>query len=231
MRYSAVIFDLFGTLVNDFVSSAGQVHTKMAAVLGVSHQEFLRVWNRDLEMRILGAFQTVEASIHHVLEELNVHARAEQVKQAVEIRMKSIAQALEPRTEAVETMVGLRERPMTMGLISNCSIEIPLLWEETAFAQFIEEPIFSSVVRLKKPDARIFKLACERLGVPPERCLYIADGEDHELSAAAEVGLHPVLVRTSSADAHQERRQEADEWQGDTIFSLLEVSTLLAING
>jgi putative hydrolase of the HAD superfamily len=231
MRYSAVIFDLFGTLVEDFMSSAGQVHTEMAAALGAPHQDFLRAWNRALEMRIVGAFQTVEASIRHVLDELNVRARAEQVEQAVEIRMKSIAQALEPRAEAVETMVGLKKRPLTLGLISNCSIEIPLLWQETAFAEFIEEPIFSSIVRLKKPDARIFKLACERLGVPPARCVYVADGEDHELSAAAKVGLHPVLVRASSPDAHPERRQEAHEWQGDTISSLLEVSRLLAING
>jgi putative hydrolase of the HAD superfamily len=116
---------------------------------------------------------------------------------------------------------------MKLGLISNCSIEIPVLWQETAFAHWIDTPIFSSVARLKKPDPRIFDLACERLGMPAGSCLYVADGEDYELSAAAKVGLQPVLVR-SSREPHHERRQEAQEWQGDAIFSLLEVPALLA---
>jgi putative hydrolase of the HAD superfamily len=227
MAYSAVIFDLFGTLVNDFVSSAGQVHTKMAAALGVPHQDFLRLWNRTLEMRIIGAFQTVEASLHYVLDALNVRVRAEQVEKAVEIRMKSIAQALEPRSDAIETMVQLKKRPMKLGLISNCSIEIPVLWQQTAFAHWIDTPIFSSVARLKKPDPRIFDLACERLGMPAGSCLYVADGEDYELSAAAKAGLHPVLIKAPSRQSHNERCQEANEWHGDAIVSLLEVPTFL----
>jgi putative hydrolase of the HAD superfamily len=142
--------------------------------------------------------------------------------------MKSITQALEPRPDAIETLLQLKKRPLTLGLISNCSIEIPLLWQKTAFAEFIDAPIFSSVVRLKKPDGRIFQLACDRLGVLPADCLYIADGEDRELSAAAEIGLHPVLVRASTPYAHPERRQEADSWQGDAVFSLREVCAMLS---
>jgi putative hydrolase of the HAD superfamily len=230
MAYSAVIFDLFGTVVDDFAASAGQVHEEMAAALGVPHNRFLQQWNRTLEMRIIGAFQTVEASIHHVLNTLDVRAGAEQVQKAVEIRMKSIAQALVPRSDAIETMVELKKRPMKLGLISNCSIEIPILWQETAFAHWIDTPIFSSVARLKKPDDRIFHLACEGLGLPAASCLYIADGEDYELSAAARAGLHAVLIRAPSRKSHNERCQEANEWQGDVISSLLEVSRLVGLN-
>jgi putative hydrolase of the HAD superfamily len=126
-------------------------------------------------------------------------------------------------------MVELKKRPAKLGLISNCSIEIPILWQETAFARWIDTPIFSSVARLKKPDSRIFHLACERLGLPASACLYIADGEDYELSAAAETGLHPVLIRGASPKSHNPRCQEANEWQGDTISSLLEVTPLLGL--
>ncbi len=61
----------------------------------------------------------------------------------------------------------------------------------------------------------------------PETCLYIADGEDYELTAAANVGLHPVLIRTSSQKHDGRLHQEAREWQGTTIASLPEVLQLV----
>jgi FMN phosphatase YigB (HAD superfamily) len=61
----------------------------------------------------------------------------------------------------------------------------------------------------------------------PETCLYIADGEDYELTAAGTVGLHPVLIRTPSQKNDGRLHQEAREWQGATIASLVEVLQLV----
>ena len=227
MSYNAIIFDLFGTLIDDFVSSTGQMNTELATALDVPYEQFMPVWTQTSEMRIIGAFETVEANIEYVLHAMNAHARAEQIRRAVEIRMRYIRQALEPRPDAIDTLNRLQKYGYKVGLISNCSIEIPLLWEETAFANLISTPIFSSRVRLKKPDTRIYHLACERLGVAPESCLYIADGEDHELSAAAKVGLHPVLIRILSERSMRGLHQEAKEWEGATIASLSDVLQLV----
>jgi putative hydrolase of the HAD superfamily len=227
MKFNTVIFDLFGTLVDDFVSSVGQMHQEMAAALAVPYEQFIRLWGQTAKMRIIGAFDTVEANIKYVCDTMNVHPEADQISNAVEIRMKYIRLALQPRTDAVTTLRQLKEQGYKIGLLSNCSIEIPILWPETAFADLFKSPVFSSRERLKKPDPRIFHLACERIGVTSERCLYIADGEDHELTAAAKVGLHPVLIRTSSQETRGELHQEAREWRGATITSLLEVLELV----
>lgn len=226
MKFESVIFDLFGTLVDDFVSSVGQMHQEMAAALAVPYEQFMQLWSQTADMRIIGAFDSVEANIEYVCHAMNVSPRAEQIEKAVEIRMKYIRQALQPRPDAVATVRRLEDQGYKIGLVSNCSIEIPILWPETAFANVIATPIFSSRVHLKKPDPRIYHLACERLGVTPERCLYIADGEDHELTAAAKVGLHPILIRTSQ-ETRSELHQEAREWQGTTIASLAEVLQLV----
>ena len=226
MKFKTIIFDLFGTLVDDFVSSVGQMHQEMAAALDVPYEPFMQVWRQTSEMRIIGAFETVEANIKYVCNAMNVHPGAEQIAKSVEIRMKYIRQALQPRPGATATLSQLKNQGYKLGLVSNCSIEIPILWHETAFANFIDTPIFSGRVRLRKPDPRIYHLACERLDVTPEACLYIADGEDHELAAAAKVGLHPVLVRTvtqKTSGSHQEAR----DWQGSTISSLPEVLQLV----
>ena len=227
MKFKAIIFDLFGTLVDDFASSAGEMYAELTAALAVPHEPFMRLWAQTSEMRTIGAFQTVEASIEYVCHAMNVRVEADQMQEAVQIRLKYIRKALRPRPNAVAMIEQLKNEGYKIGLLSNCSIEIPLVWPETAFANLIDTPIFSSRARLKKPDSRIYNLACERLGVTPESCLYIADGEDHELAAAAQVGLYPVLIRANSQETNRRVHEEAREWQGTTVFSLAEVLDLV----
>jgi putative hydrolase of the HAD superfamily len=229
MKYNAIIFDLFGTLVDDFPSSVGETNRELALALGVPYERFILLWNQTTEMRIVGVFETVEANIEYVLGAMNKRARSEQIRKAVEIRMKYIKRALQPRPGAINTLTELKNHAYKIGLLSNCSIEIPILWQETAFAHVIDVPTFSSVARLRKPDIRIYRLACGRLGVMPESCLYIADGEDHELAAAAKVGLHPVLIRTHSQEPARGSHQEAKEWQEDTISTLPEVLRVVGV--
>jgi putative hydrolase of the HAD superfamily len=228
MKIRAVIFDLFGTLVDDFATSVGrQTYSELADALTVPYEQFMPLWRETSEMRTGGAFQSVEASIEHVCGIMGVRVAPEQMKKAVEIRLQQTRRALEPRADAIPTLARLKNEGYKTGLLSNCSIEIPILWPETDFADLIESPIFSSRERLKKPDPRIYHLTCKRLGVMPERCLYIADGENYELAAAAKVCIRPVLIRTSSQETRSELRREAGEWEGATINGLGEVLQLL----
>ena len=229
MKIEAVIFDLFGTLVNHFMSSVGQMHKEMAAVLAVPYEEFNPRWNQTTEMRVGGAFATVEASIEHVLNEMNVDAQVEQIEQAVAIRLAYIKKALRPKAHAISTLNQLKLHRYKTGLLSNCSLEIPLLWPKTDFAGAIDTPVFSCLARLKKPDERIYHLVCEQLGTKPESCLYIADGEEHELAAAARIGLQPVLIRSSSEESLSELHTEAREWRGPAIATLPEILALAGI--
>ena len=143
MKFNTVIFDLFGTLVDDFASSVGQMHQEMAAALAVPYEQFISLWGQTAKMRIIGAFEAVEANIKYVCDTMNVHPGAEQISKTVEIRMKYIRQALRPRPDAITTVRQLKKQGYKIGLLSNCSIEIPILWPETAFADLFDTPIFS----------------------------------------------------------------------------------------
>jgi putative hydrolase of the HAD superfamily len=227
MKFKSVIFDLYGTLVDDFGSSVGQKHTEFVEALAVPSDAFMKLWRQTTDMRVIGAFQTVEASIEYVCDLLGAPLTAEQLTRAVTIRLEFIKRTLTPRPDALETLAQLKSDGYKIGLLSNCSIDIPILWPETDFAGLTDSAIFSSRERLKKPDSRIYQLACERLGMKPEECLYIADGENHELAAAAKIGIHPLLLRNSSRDNRSELLREAREWQGDVVSNLPEVATLL----
>lgn len=55
--------------------------------------------------------------------------------------------------------------------------------------------VISGEVGLRKPDPAIFKLTSERLGVAPERCVFVDDYPGH-VKAALEEGMTTVLHRT-----------------------------------
>ena len=198
----------------------------LAAILGAPYEPFMKQWREITGGRTLGEFQTIEASIEHVCNALGIVVNAEQMTRAVEFRLEYTRRALTPKPDSIATLAQLRRESYKIGLLSNCSIEIPILWPETEFADLVESPVFSSRERLKKPDPRIYQIACERLGVAPAECLYVADGENYELKAAAELGISPVLLRPKSLEAHGALRQEAREWQGPTISALVEVLQL-----
>ena len=227
MKFQAVIFDLFGTIVDDFAAaSAGSNHAEFPAALGLPYDPFMQHWRQLTDRRSLGEFQTVEASIKYVCNIIGASVTDEQMTKAVETRLQLTRRALTPRPDAVTTLAQLKINGFKIGLLSNCSIEIPIVWPETEFAELFDSTVFSSRERIKKPAREIYHLACERLGVGPDKCLYVADGENYELTAAAQVGMHPVLIRTSNT--HREVRREAREWQGKSISTLSEV---LGISG
>jgi epoxide hydrolase-like predicted phosphatase len=59
------------------------------------------------------------------------------------------------------------------------------------FLDAFELTIFSYEVKLRKPDSRIYKLACEKLDVPPEETIFIDDLEAN-VEGARKAGLKAV---------------------------------------
>jgi putative hydrolase of the HAD superfamily len=47
---------------------------------------------------------------------------------------------------------------------------------------------------LRKPDPRIFELACERVGVPAERSAHVGDHMYADVIGARAAGMRPVLI-------------------------------------
>ena len=87
MKFQAVIFDLFGTIVDDFAAaSAGSNHAEFPAALGLPYDPFMQHWRQLTDRRSLGEFQTVEASIEHVCAVIGASVTAEQMDRAVETR-------------------------------------------------------------------------------------------------------------------------------------------------
>jgi putative hydrolase of the HAD superfamily len=223
MKYDAIIFDLFGTLVDNYSEAAfKQRLAEMADVLNVSRQDFIQEWGKAWKMRSTGELATTEESIKYAITQLEKQASSEQIAEATRIRFAFTRSMLVPRHDTLETLQELHAAGYKIGLISDCTAEVPLLWPETAFAQLIDVPIFSCAVRLKKPDPRIYQLVCERLGVVPQRCLFIGDGGSRELNGANAVGMDAIMIRMAHEDTYDYHvhRLEADVWEGTKVITL-----------
>ncbi len=228
MKYDAVIFDLFGTLVDTFpFREHERMMSEMAAALLASPHDFARLWVETFNERGTGSFPTLEAIIERICRVLALPSESARVTGAARIRADFTRRILTPRPDAVETLSQLRVSGYKIGLISDCSAEVPLLWKDTLFSRLVDAPVFSCAVGLRKPDPCIYQLACERLAVMSQNCLYIGDGSSRELTRASQFGMHSALIRVPYEDTYDVHRPDAEEWQGPTVSALKDVMTLL----
>ena len=228
MKYQAVIFDLFGTLIDNFSNQSNmKILSEMASVLSLPSSDFIKLWVESFDLRATGILSTCEANIEYVSKKIGLPVKSTAVKEATRIRFEFTVRSIVPRPHGIEVLSHLKKEGYGIGLISDCSHELPIVWKDTPFAPLIDVPVFSCVVGMKKPDPRIYRMALERLGAEARDCLYIGDGSSQELSGAQKVGMYPVLIRVPhemNADAY---RIDEEEWHGPTISSLSEVLGLL----
>ena len=193
-RYEAVVFDLWGTLVDELTHPEANriVYRRKldetADLLGLDRDDFASAWSATAADRMVGRSPSTEATLSHICRQLGAEPGVDRIRAAARIRCEYVRGALSPRPGAVETISTLKESGYRVGLISNCTEEVSRLWRSTPFAPLVDTAVLSSDAGLAKPNPRIYELAVRGLGVRAERCLYVGDGSDGELSGAAKAG-------------------------------------------
>ncbi len=229
MKYRAVIFDLYGTLVDDLRYPHGQElgylrwASDVAAVLGVCADDFIGAWSATVPQQSVGEIGTSLEAYALICDDLNVDVSDERLERAVATGLEYVGHALTPRTDVMETLARLRNGGLKIGLISNCLADTSKLWPSTPFAPLFDTVVLSYEVGMMKPDPGIYQLACERLGVQPGDCLYIGDGGSGELTGASNVGMDAVLIRAPDDTENGDR----EDWRGARIASVEEVLGLI----
>jgi putative hydrolase of the HAD superfamily len=221
MPVHAVVFDLFGTLIDDSQPAAyAEFLAETARRLGADADRFSTLWAVHDVVRYTGP---IEACLEGICAELGLSDRA-RLQDALAFRVEQLRRLLVPRADAVETLRTLRGRGLRLGMISNASGEVSRLWAETPLAELFDAALFSADERMMKPDRRIYARMAELLAVPAEDCLFVGDGAYRELQGAAEAGMSPVLIR---APYDEWEHDGAVGWPGPRVSSLSEVLALV----
>jgi putative hydrolase of the HAD superfamily len=227
MKFKAVIFDLFGTLVDNFTYQEHRAMlSEMAETLSVSSEDFINLWVGSFKDRVIGKFKTPESNILYICNRIDVNPQEEQIKIACKIRREFTWRALTPRHDCESTILKLKSMGLKTALVSDCSSEVPILWDDTQFTKLIDYPVFSCVIGMKKPDPKIYKIALDGLKMQPNDCLYVGDGSSHELKGAQKVGMHPVLIKPPYED-ETAYKVDFEEWEGEKIGALKEILDLI----
>jgi putative hydrolase of the HAD superfamily len=221
MPRRAVVFDLFGTLIDDTPPDAYRaLLADIAGHLGADPDQFRAAWSRHDISRYT---EPIEDAFGAMCADLGVGDRAG-IDAALAFRREHLRKLLVPRPDALSTVLALRDRGLKVGMISNASSEMSALWTECAFADAFDAVLFSADERMMKPDRRLYERMAELLGVSTEECVFVGDGAYRELQGAEAAGMTPVLIKAP----HDEWEHEGTVgWDGPRVSSLSEVLALV----
>jgi putative hydrolase of the HAD superfamily len=97
---------------------------------------------------------------------------------------------LRPETAMVRATAAIRASGVTTVLVSNALGRAAYAWCD--FDELFDQVVISAEVGVRKPSRRIFRIAAERAGVPPERCVMVDDLEQN-LVGARRVGMRTIF--------------------------------------
>ena len=94
--------------------------------------------------------------------------------------------------ERVVALLRLARETMPVALVSNATSRLEADLADAGLSEFIDTAINTSRIGFAKPDPRVYAHAAERVGVPPDRCLFIDDtlGNVEAARAAGMLGVH-----------------------------------------
>jgi putative hydrolase of the HAD superfamily len=119
----------------------------------------------------------------------------------------------------------VRSSRVATGLVSNCTEEVALVWDESPFAGLFDAVVFSATAGCAKPDRRIYELALGQLPAAASETLFVGDGANDELEGARRVGMTPVLVHPPG---EKPAWDGLEDWTGLRITEIPQVLDLVA---
>ncbi|GGG72212.1 HAD family hydrolase [Paenibacillus radicis (ex Gao et al. 2016)] len=192
MKVKAVFFDLFETLISEFVNGSRKAarSTLLEEALGVDSSLFRTEWNARQQQRMDGTYSDFPSVIAEILKVLD-HPVDNDIIEA--LHRERIAEKAIVFSSLDQRILRMLEQVQELGikicLISNCTQEEVTAWHSSELAACFDAALFSYQVKAAKPNPEIYQLACEKMGVSPAESLFVGDGGSNELEGAAKVGM------------------------------------------
>lgn len=219
MKYQTIVFDLFGTLVpyignEEFSMSL----SPLADILEVELNRILEFWlTKERYYQAITVYDSTYERVKTFCNAIGIQDQ-EKIKEVVESRLSIHAKWLMLSTTTISTLEKIKANKNRIGLMSDCSAEVPELWKASLLSEFVEVSIFSCIEKMNKSDIALFDLCCSRMNTPAQDIIYVGDSIV-ELEQAKKIGMKPVLKKT----------RKNLQWEGDAIDNLTEILKYLHI--
>ena len=218
MKYTDLVFDLYGTLVDIHTEEDDMVWEKTAIFFGFHGVSYTGEQLRTDFLDAMARHQAKEGQSYEcfpdipfeeVLAELfragGVGDKADALGfQAAQLfRILSI-EYIKIYPKVREVLTDLRAKGYRLWLLSNAQrvfteYELSHLGLERCF----DGIYLSSDYRCRKPDARFFRALIDDHGLIPEKCLMIGNDRDTDIAGAKAVGMDTLYLHTNLTPAQQ----------------------------
>jgi HAD superfamily hydrolase (TIGR01509 family) len=201
-RFEAVLFDLGDTLIR-LTGSGAELLQDAAATLGASIDPAAasRVWRRVLDRSStaeeLAKGRDLSTERHReVWTELYGAAGCEELAAGLSDRLYErtvAAESWEAFPDTAPTLEAVRSRGLQVAAVSDTGFDLRPALKRLGLMPHFDAVLMSYEQGVCKPDASVFRAACGRLGVRPQRALMVGDNPLTD-SGAVTAGLYAFLL-------------------------------------
>lgn len=228
--HAAVVFDFYGTLtVGTSVAERDEARQAVARAMQIDPALLSATITASFDDRARGITGDLAATMRWLATRCNAEPTDAQIEQACATRLAVERTFMNPRPETIEVLVALRSAGRKIGVLSDCTHELPMYWPDLPYAPLVDAPVFSVETGLRKPHPAMYATVCDRLDVEPADCLYVGDGGSNELTGARAAGMHAVQLRGPEFDGCHTYDAESG-WDGEIITDLRELFVVLSID-
>ncbi len=216
MNIVAVVFDLYGTLI-DIESLAGRV-----SKITKTPEQFVQLW-RDRQLAL--AFATSNDVAYADFDELTARALDETVARLqITIGGNARAELLAGWTDAtfyadvVPTVLAIRERGYQTAVLTNGTARSArLALTNAGLITELDAVLTADTVHRYKPEAAVYRMALEHFHCEADEILFVSSN-DWDASGAARIGFRSIWCNRGAANSRRPER---------TITKLDELLTIL----
>ena len=107
----------------------------------------------------------------------------------------------QPVRGALALLQALRGRVATGVVTNNVAAEQQQKIDACGFRPWLDAIVISEQAGVSKPDPRIFAIALDRLGHPPQTAVMVGDAWDADIAGAMAAGIHPIWFNRFGAES------------------------------
>lgn len=194
MKYKAVIFDLFETLITEW-GHKKYTKNEMCSDLGIEREKFDLYWEEKEKERYIGKINFVD-SILYVCEKCGKHLDHSALSCITDKRIKTKSVCFEYVNPDVFQLLGnLKAMGLQLAIISNCSSEEVTVIKQSKIYTYFDQVVLSYEIGMQKPDSDIYTETASLLGVASNECIFVGDGGSNELEGAKLAGMEAIQAK------------------------------------
>lgn len=201
-KIKTIFFDFGGTLDSDGIEWGLRLLKKLNdAGLAFNKDNFMGAAKKSMdqlfdnkESAFLNYKQAIDIYIYWVIKNLELIIE-DYKKVLVDPFYLESVRYIERNRKLLERLSG----KFTLGIISNNFGNCKGWCNEFSIDNYFKVIIDSNIIGFRKPDKRIFEIACKKIGSSFEECVYVGDKYMIDIEPVIKLGIQPIWINSNNS--------------------------------